>query len=192
MGVLTLKLCCDKLNGSFKIGTKRKQPKNRVFEKGGTKMEQKIRLRKNSFLNKTLRALYTYRGWWVDFPSLSLLALFHWHFYSQGVHPVHGDFPETFWAILGMYLVIKEGVRWKLHEISSRRGSILVSLWLGSLIEFFIVYAMDSHKVIPPQMIETTLIVLGSFLGILPIKRYYSKKFPALTEIFEPHNAVKH
>lgn len=136
---------------------------------------------------KALKAIYSYRSWWLDFPTLSLLALYFWHFFSYGVHPVPGPMPETIWAILGMYWLVKEGVRWALHEIQSRRGSILVSLWLVSLMIMFFFTQLDPNKyTIPPQMIETTLIILGGFLGLLPVKRMFAKKFPEIAKAFEP------
>lgn len=142
-----------------------------------------------SVWSKTLKALYSYRGWWVDFPTLSLLGLYYWHFLSKGHHPVPIEMPETCWIILGMYILVKEGVRWTLHDIQSRKGSILVALWLLSMIGFFIIIAWQPNNgyKMPPQMVETTLIVLGGFLGVLPIKRIFLKRFPQIANALEPH-----
>lgn len=138
--------------------------------------------------HRVMRTLYNYRGWWVDAPTLSLLGLYHWHFYSRSLHPVPEEMPETCWVILGMYILVKEGVRWVLHSIQSRRGSILVALWLLSMLEFFfIIAAYPIGYQMPSKMIETTLIVLGSFLGVLPLKRIFLKKFPMLVDALEPH-----
>lgn len=128
---------------------------------------------------RIMHTLYCYRGWWVDAPTIALLGLFYWHFYSKGFHAVPSEMPAVCWAILGMYWVIKEGVRWKLLAIQSRRGSILVAIWLLTMIQFFIVMAAKPGAYsMPPKMVETTLIVLGGFLGLQPIKLYFARKYP--------------
>lgn len=135
---------------------------------------------------KMMKDVYSYRSWWLDFPTLSLLGLYFWNFFSLGTHPVPGPMPETIWTILGMYWVVKEGVRWKLHEIQSRRGSILVGIWIFSLmIMFFFIQLSPDKYAMPSQMIETTLIVLGGFLGLMPAKRLFAKRFPEIAQAFQ-------
>ncbi|MFZ6036287.1 MAG: hypothetical protein ACOYUK_04040 [Patescibacteria group bacterium] len=141
---------------------------------------------KRSRWSRFVHTLYRYRGWWVDSPTISLLGLFHWHFYSNGLHAVPDEMPEFCWAVLVMYLAIKEKVRWERLEMLSRRGSILVALWLFSAIEFFVVMAWDGHHFqMPPQMVATTLIVLGGFVGILPVKYHFTKRFPNASGAFQ-------
>ena len=135
--------------------------------------------RPETSLHKVMRGLYNYRSWWVDFPTLSLLALYYWDFFSKHAHPIPTEMPETCWIILGMYILIKEGVRWKLHDIQSRKGSLLVALWLLSMLIFFFVRAWQPNNgyEMPSQMVETTIVVLGGFLGVLPIKWAFFRKF---------------
>ncbi len=126
-----------------------------------------------------LHTFYAYRGWWVDSPTISLLGLYHWHFYTHGFHAVPSEMPEFCWTVLIMYLIVKEKVRWERLGIMSRRGSILVGLWVASILEFFILMQWDGKIYsMPPQMIETTLIIIAGFIGILPIKYYFARKYP--------------
>ncbi len=132
-----------------------------------------------SIWHRLIRTLYAYRGWWVDTPTISLLGLFHWHFYTYGTHAVPTEMPEFCWTILAMYLLVKEKVRWERLGMLSRRGSILVGLWLMSALEFFVLMQWDSNMyAMPPEMITTTLIVLAGFVGILPVKYFFTRKFP--------------
>lgn len=152
-------------------------------------MSRKPRSRWDKFWTGVLKTLYNYRSWWVDVPTISLLGLFHWHFYSHGVHAVPEGMPEFSWIVLGMYLLVKEGVRWILHGIQSRRGSILVAVWLLSCLEFFFMIAKNpACYSMPSKMIESTLIVLGGFLGIIPAKRLFSKKYPIVGKALLPHD----
>jgi hypothetical protein len=132
-----------------------------------------------TFSQRVLHWVYTYRTWWLDFPTISLLGMYHWHFYSRGIHPVPRELVQFCWYALGAYWLIKEGVRWHLKGIISRRGSIFVALWVASLLEFSIVLQVwPDGYIMPSDMLRTTLIVLLGFLGILPVKRVFAKKYP--------------
>jgi len=97
------------------------------------------------------------------------------------------EMPEACWVILGMYILVKEGVRWKLHDIRSRKGSVLVALWLLSMVGFFVVQAWQPNNgyKTPYQMVETTLIVLGGFLGVVKLKRAFFRKFPKVADVLD-------
>jgi hypothetical protein len=149
--------------------------------KGWCKMRSKTRTEESSDSKQTVR--FTYRSWWVDVPAVTLLILYHCHFYSHGTHPVPPEMPSVCWLIVGMYLLVKEQVRKIIREMERKHGIIFVALWLGSLLEFFVVMAAfpGAYK-LPPKMIDSTLTAIAGFIWILPKRQTYLKKAEKLLQ----------
>ena len=139
-----------------------------------------------------LRKSYKYRAWWVDIPIGALLLIYYLSFFSHGTYVVPDGMPQFCWGILGLYLAVKEGVRWNLHEIQSRRGSIMVAVWMLTLTLFWLIISIgkNSHA-IPHLMVTTTTVILLGFLGIKVGNLILVKKFSALREVLFPPDEKK-
>lgn len=111
--------------------------------------------------------LYRYRTWWLDVPSLLLIVLLHWEFYSNGIHPALHEFSLFFRAELAAYWLMKEGVRWKMEAIQARRGVIFVMVWVAVFAEFaFMMQAYPSaYRHLPEDMFVNTLYVVLGYFG---------------------------
>ena len=131
--------------------------------------------------------IYCYRTWWLDCPSLALICLMHWEFYSLGAHPVLHEFSLFFRVELGVYWLIKEGVRWKTQTIQARRGAIFVAMWLATLIEFAVVMQTlpELYVKLPADLFFDVLYVLLGFLGLLKLKRHFARRHPRLLRVFQ-------
>ena len=154
-------------------------------------MSAPIADRERTELRELMVHLYEWRAWWVDIPGFLLCAFKHLEFYSHGtLFKVPKPFDEFVWVLLVAYLVIKQGVRFQ-GKITSRRGYVWVIMWWGAFLEMVIVQGFHpaGQFLLPNQMFETTLIVIGAFLGLLPIKRWFYRRYPILAGLLVPHDS---
>lgn len=150
-------------------------------------MEKKTTNRWRRLYNRVSKGLYDYRAWWFDGPSILLNYLYRWHFYSQGAHPVHPEFPMVFDTILWLYVVIKHRVRKEGLGIQERRGWIMVLVWVEMLMEFFLQHASHPtmYPALPPDVITTVFNVLLAFtLGVI-LKNRVLLRFSKLGDLLQ-------
>lgn len=132
---------------------------------------------------------YMKRNWWVDLPSLALLISLHVDFYTKGIHPATDELTYFFWPILFLYWLTKEAVRWKVFEIKQRPGARYVALWMFALVEFsYVMQLLPGQFGMPKEMLPTTIYVVGGFVGLQPIKRYFAQKYPQLVKTLQSRN----
>lgn len=130
------------------------------------------------------KTLYNWKYIWLDGYMIIVLFLFHQHFWTGGLHPIPQEAFETYWMILGAYLIVKEGMRWGMLGLKTRRGWISVFLWIASISIFFLTMAQypDVYTELPPGMKKTTLVVVFGFLGITALKKAFMDHWAAYAQ----------
>ena len=122
--------------------------------------------------------VYDYKETWLDGPTYFLLYSFHWHFFTQGDHPVSKWMVWAFVAMLGAYWFIKEGVHVQ-HPglLLNKRGRLMVTLWVITFLEFSFMIQLDPSKYsMPPYLFNTFLLVVLGWLGVFGVRKYVINK----------------